>query len=52
MARLTANRIASTQAKPPLILSPNAEEHLDVSTLEQWLWDAACSSPRRTSGPR
>jgi len=42
MPRPTANRNAIDPAQPPLILSPSAEEHLDVSTLEQWLWDAAC----------
>ena len=52
MPRPTANRNASTQAQPPLLLSPNAEEHLDVSTLEQWLWDAACEIRGATDAPK
>ena len=34
------------------MLSPNAEEHLDVSTLEQWLWDAACEIRSATDAPK
>ena len=34
------------------MLSPNAEEHLDVSTLEQWLWDAACEILGATDAPK
>ncbi|MGH2524957.1 MAG: type I restriction-modification system subunit M N-terminal domain-containing protein, partial [Anaerolineales bacterium] len=31
---------------------PSADEHLDISTLEQWLWDAACAIRGATDAPK
>lgn len=39
-------------AQPPLPLAPAADEHLDVSTLETWLWDAACAIRGATDAPK
>jgi hypothetical protein len=38
--------VAVTVAMPAL-----AEEHFDISTLETWLWDAACAIRRATDAP-
>jgi hypothetical protein len=37
---------AATVAMPAL-----AEEHLDISALGTWLWDAACAIRRATDAP-
>jgi type I restriction enzyme M protein len=42
-----AEQKAATIALPAL-----AEEHLDVSTLETWLWDAACAVRRAADAPK
>ena len=31
---------------------PSADEHLDISTLETWLWDAACAIRGATDAPK
>lgn len=33
-------------------LSPPGEERLDISTLETWLWDAACAIWGATDAPK
>jgi type I restriction enzyme M protein len=43
---------SETGAQFSLPLRPNAEEHLDISTLEQWLWDAACEIRGATDAPK
>ena len=48
--KVTAAPAATSQ--PALPLRPNAEEHLDISTLEQWLWDAACEIRGATDAPK
>jgi type I restriction enzyme M protein len=35
-----------------LLLSPANDEHLDVSMLETWLWDAACAIRGATDAPK
>src|SRR5438128_10142631 len=35
--------MASTAKQTALPLVPSIPEHLDISTLETWLWDAACA---------
>jgi type I restriction enzyme M protein len=35
-----------------LPIFPTAEEHLDISTLETWLWDAACAIRGATDAPK
>ncbi len=47
-------------AKPPkanngqsaLPINPSADERLDISTLETWLWDAACAIRGATDAPK
>lgn len=41
---------ASGQAKLPLV--PVTNEHLDISALETWLWDAACAIRGATDAPK
>lgn len=38
--------------QPALPLTPAADEHLDISTLETWLWDAACAIRGATDAPK
>src|ERR671939_151159 len=40
----------SGQTTLPFIL--DADEHLDISTLETWLWDAACAIRGATDAPK
>ena len=47
-----ARSSSETGAQISLPLRPNAEEHLDISTLEQWLWDAACEIRGATDAPK
>jgi hypothetical protein len=35
-----------------LPIFPTAEEYLDISTLETWLWDAACAIRGATDAPK
>jgi type I restriction enzyme M protein len=35
-----------------LTLPPPADEHLDISALETWLWDAACAIRGATDAPK
>jgi type I restriction enzyme M protein len=52
-ARATSARVAANPLlQSALPLRPNAEEHLDISTLEQWLWDAACEIRGATDAPK
>jgi len=52
MTRSTANGAAKNGPQAPLPFRPTAEEQLDVSTLEQWLWDAACEIRGATDAPK
>lgn len=52
MTRSTVNGAARNGAQTPLPFRPTAEEQLDVSTLEQWLWDAACEIRGATDAPK
>ena len=47
-----ARASSATNIQSTLPLRPNAEEHLDISTLEQWLWDAACEIRGATDAPK
>ncbi len=42
----------SASSQIPLLLSENEQEHLDISTLETWLWDAACVIRGATDAPK
>ncbi len=49
------NKIATTKAsnaQTALPLSPSTDEHLDISALETWLWDAACAIRGATDAPK
>lgn len=52
MARSTTNVAARNGPQAPLPFRPTAEEQLDVSALEQWLWDAACEIRGATDAPK
>ena len=52
MTRSATNGAANNGAQAPLPLRPTAEEQLDVSTLEHWLWDAACEIRGATDAPK
>jgi len=41
---------AANQYVLPLALQ--SDEHLDISTLETWLWDAACAIRGATDAPK
>lgn len=43
-------RAVVAQAALPIV--PTADEQLDVSTLETWLWDAACAIRGATDAPK
>ena len=36
----------NNKGQSPLPIYPSADEQLDVSALEMWLWDAACAAPQ------
>jgi type I restriction enzyme M protein len=38
--------------QPQLPIVPSADERLEVSTLETWLWDAACAIRGATDAPK
>ncbi len=44
--------MASTVKQSTLPLSTAPDKHLDVSTLETWLWDAACAIRGATDAPK
>ena len=44
--------MSSTLKQGALLFSPQSDEHLDVSTLETWLWDAACKIRGATDAPK
>jgi type I restriction enzyme M protein len=55
MARGRASHIQkgkTSAAQPVLTLPPPADEHLDISALETWLWDAACAIRGATDAPK
>jgi type I restriction enzyme M protein len=53
MARTAARKqTAEPNNQSALPLRPNAEEHLDIAALEQWLWDAACEIRGATDAPK
>jgi len=35
-----------------IALAPAEEEHLDITALETWLWDAACAIRGATDAPK
>ncbi len=39
-------------AQSSLPFMPSADERLDISTLETWLWDAACAIRGATDAPK
>jgi len=39
-------------AAEKLPFAPSSEEHLDISSLETWLWDAACAIRGATDAPK
>ncbi len=41
-----------TDTPQPTLFSSKNEEHLDISTLETWLWDAACVIRGATDAPK
>src|SRR5687767_5929775 len=41
-----------TKAAGILPFSPESDEHLDISSLETWLWDAACVVRGATDAPK
>ena len=52
-ARATSARVAAADlCRHPRFPRPNAEEDLDISTLEKWLWDAACAIRGATDAPK
>ncbi len=52
MTRSTTNGATRNGTQAPLPFRPTAEEQLDVSALEQWLWDAACEIRGATDAPK
>src|SRR5438132_1406028 len=46
------NRWSATVKQSALPILPSADERLDVSTLEQWLWSAACIIRGATDAPK
>ena len=46
------NNISTKPKQSTLPLTPSADEHLDISTLETWLWDAACAIRGATDAPK
>src|SRR6267143_4405715 len=51
----TANKTKRKKSKPNGALLPltlNIDEHLSISTLETWLWDAACAIRGATDAPK
>src|SRR2546429_2875907 len=44
--------MASTAKQTALPLVPSVPEHLDISALETWLWDAACAIRGATDAPK
>ena len=46
------NASSDVSAQSTLPLAPSAGEHLDVSALETWLWDAACVIRGATDAPK
>lgn len=44
------NNVKAKQTTLPF--SPNEDEHLGISTLETWLWDAACAIRGATDAPK
>ncbi len=56
---MTSKKKANQRKRPSkdneqtaLRLAPPADEHLDISTLETWLWDAACAIRGATDAPK
>jgi type I restriction enzyme M protein len=43
---------AANNAQQPLPTAPAVDEHLDISTLETWLWDTACAIRGATDAPK
>src|SRR2546426_12847072 len=52
--KATAKRKAepNAQAQTTLTMPPLADEHLEISALETWLWDAACAIRGATDAPK
>lgn len=45
-------RLEKSTEQSALRLAPPADENLDISTLETWLWDAACAIRGSTDAPK
>jgi type I restriction enzyme M protein len=52
VARGRRQQVKTADAHPVLTLPPPADEHLDISALETWLWDAACAIRGATDAPK
>ena len=52
MPRGRKQQVKTSDAHPVLTLPPPADEHLDISALETWLWDAACAIRGATDAPK
>ncbi len=46
------NRNSKSSMQNTPIFTQSSEEHLDISTLETWLWDAACVIRGATDAPK
>ena len=49
---MAKKKTQSASSQIPLLFSENEQEHLDISTLETWLWDAACVIRGATDAPK
>jgi type I restriction enzyme M protein len=47
-----AKKEAAATTQPTLNLAPATDEHLVISALETWLWDAACAIRGATDAPK
>ncbi len=49
---MSKNKTPNETAQTTLLLEPDNDAHLDISTLETWLWDAACVIRGTTDAPK
>ena len=49
---MSKKKTPTETAQTTLLLETENEEHLDISTLETWLWDAACVIRGTTDAPK
>lgn len=50
--KATYNLDSASSTQPILPLALHSDEHLNISTLENWLWDAACAIRGSTDAPK